>query len=452
MSSLPSPQQVLSPILRTLFTETADRLAKETNFIQRVNKLTGASFAQTLVFNRLAPAADGEPLTVPLPIAESSWSERFTPDAVAFCRALLAETVATVIAGTPTTAALLAAFPAVYAIDSTTIALPDAMRDAFPATGGRGSAKDHAALKAHVGIEVITGRLLGPTLTPGRSSDRAAQPDTDAMPVGSLLLRDLAYWSLLQFRRERAQGFHLITRYKPQTKLIAPDGRAQSLADLLTQLPAGTMTFDAWMRVGQQVKLPLRVLARRVSPELKAARIAAAKATVRRKRGAEAVLHPETLALCAWDVVLTSLSAEEATADAVWLLWRVRWQVEQLFKHWKSHGKVETSTARIPERVTCEVLAGLIAMVVKHWTQVTAMQDVDNCLPLEQLRTVRRYVRRIGAALRRGHGLTRVLRELMDALRGAPRRPKRTARPYQAQHYKDSPKPRAAPDPVLGAS
>ena len=40
--------------LRTLLTATADAAAHDTRFVQRRSKLTGARFAQTLVFGRLA--------------------------------------------------------------------------------------------------------------------------------------------------------------------------------------------------------------------------------------------------------------------------------------------------------------------------------------------------------------------------------------------------------------
>lgn len=446
MSSIPSAVTTLPTILRTLLTETADRLAHAHGLVQRTRTLTGAAFAQTLVLNRLAPAADGAARTVPLPVSESAWSERFTPAAIDFCRALLAETITTVVCGSPADAPLLAAFPAVVAIDSTTIALPDAMRDVFPACGGRGKAQGRAALKAHVGLEVRSGRVLGPLLTPGRSADRPHQPSTATLPVGTLLLRDLGYWSLTQFRAERAAGMHLITRVKPQTTLFTADGVAQSLSALLTAQPATTTHLDLPVQVGRQIKLPMRLVARRVDPAIAARRLAMATATAKRKHGARAIVHPETIAGCAWDVVLTSLSAEQVAADAIWVLWRVRWRVEQLFKHWKSMGQIARSTARKAERVTCEIVAGVIAMLLAHWMQVAAVQDQADIAPVDVVRVVRRFVRRIGAAMARGHGLARVIRALVQAIRAAPRRPRRSACPYQFQQW-DLPLPESAASP-----
>jgi hypothetical protein len=43
----------LSKVLQTLLTTTANTLARETGFVQRASKLTGAHFVQALLFGWL---------------------------------------------------------------------------------------------------------------------------------------------------------------------------------------------------------------------------------------------------------------------------------------------------------------------------------------------------------------------------------------------------------------
>ncbi len=53
----------LTQALQALFTTTADHLARRTGFVQRASKLSGAAFAQALVFGWLAnPQASVEAL------------------------------------------------------------------------------------------------------------------------------------------------------------------------------------------------------------------------------------------------------------------------------------------------------------------------------------------------------------------------------------------------------
>ena len=49
------------------------------------------------------------------------------------------------------------------------------------------------------------------------------------------------------------------------------------------------------------------------------------------------------------------------------MLARVRWQVELLFKLWKSHNRIDEWRTGKPWRVLCEVYAKLLAVIVQHW-------------------------------------------------------------------------------------
>jgi len=53
-------------------------------------------------------------------------------------------------------------------------------------------------------------------------------------------------------------------------------------------------------------------------------------------------------------------------AEALILL-RLRWQIELLFKLWKSHGQLDLWRTEKPERILCEVYAKLIGLILQHW-------------------------------------------------------------------------------------
>ena len=81
--------------LRQILEEDANLLAKETGFIQRERTLSGADFAQTLIFGWLAePAISLDGLTQvagrrEIEITASGLHQRFTPAAAAFLQRLL---------------------------------------------------------------------------------------------------------------------------------------------------------------------------------------------------------------------------------------------------------------------------------------------------------------------------------------------------------------------------
>ena len=53
------------------------------------------------------------------------------------------------------------------------------------------------------------------------------------------------------------------------------------------------------------------------------------------------------------------------------VLARVRWQIELMFKLWKSYGYIDQWRSEKPWRILCEVYAKLIAMIIQHWILLT---------------------------------------------------------------------------------
>ena len=58
-----------------------------------------------------------------------------------------------------------------------------------------------------------------------------------------------------------------------------------------------------------------------------------------------------TLSLCGWTVFFTNVPRWLLSLQEAWVMYRVRWQVELLFKMWKSDCKVDESRSEAPERV-----------------------------------------------------------------------------------------------------
>jgi hypothetical protein len=58
---------------------------------------------------------------------------------------------------------------------------------------------------------------------------------------------------------------------------------------------------------------------------------------------------------------------ELLSAREVWVLARVRWQVEILFRVWKSCFRIDECRSRKVWRVLCELYAKLMGVVLWHW-------------------------------------------------------------------------------------
>ena len=149
--------------------------------------------------------------------------------------------------------------------------------------------------------------------------------------------------------------------------------------------------------MGAEEQLSCRLVAVRV-PESVAQR---RRAQVRRKAGKSGHrLSAERLALCAWTVVATNLSVDQASSEEVLILLRVRWQLELLFKSRKSSGLcVESSPSHKTWRVLCEVYAKLLGAVVRQWVVAVGGAGGPCVSVIRAGRAVQRCMRQLGHAL-----------------------------------------------------
>jgi hypothetical protein len=115
------------------------------------------------------------------------------------------------------------------------------------------------------------------------------------------------------------------------------------------------------------------------------------------------------------------MSAEEAV-----ILYRARWQIELLFKRWKSLGLVALLQGSTTVRQMVKVWARLLAVLVQHWLTVgTVWGDPTKSLN-KVCRLIRTYVGRLAAALMRPVDLNQVLEEIQTAAAKTCRRNKRS--------------------------
>lgn len=358
----------LAATLQPLFTTVADQAARESGFIRRVRALTGASFVQTLVFGWLGdPDASVSDLThtaaaCAAPLSRQGLDQRFTPAAADCLRRVLAAALVAIVAADAAALPILARFCGVYLWDSTTITLPDALSPHWPGCGGRVATNTRAALKVHLRWEFTTGAFDWLLLTNGRTSDRAAAGDAPRLPRGALRLADLGYFSLTLLPLLIAQRVFALCRFPAQPLVVVGDGPGVAVGDLLAQARADRV--DRPVLLGATARIPCRLLAMRVAPATAEQR--------RRQWRKQAKREGHTvracrLAMADWNVWLTTAPSDHLTLDEAGVLIGLRWQIELVFKQWKSGGRVDASRSAQPYRVLTEVYAKLVAMLVQHW-------------------------------------------------------------------------------------
>ncbi|MDQ6740340.1 MAG: IS4 family transposase [Actinomycetota bacterium] len=429
----------LAPILQTLFSETADALAQETGFMCRRRKLTGSSFACTLVFSWLAhPAASlgqlcQQAVAGGQRVSRQALDQRFSESAATFLARLLAAALATLVSETvPVAAALLQRFPAVVVLDSTVISLPAALAAWWPGCGGRTPGAGAAALKVGYRYDLLHGVADVLEWVAGRVSDQCLAIQHAALPAGTLRLSDLGFFSLRHLQALLAQQVQFLCRPKAHCLVrigLGPLEHAplpQPLRLVLEQRCQQTLDLPIWLGGGRNA-VSCRLLAVRVPPQIAAVRYQRLSEAARRE-GMSVSLSQR--ALTHFTVLVTSLSAAELSLSEALVLYRARWQVELVFKLWKQAGLVDEWRTHQPWRILCEVYAKLLALLVQHWLTLLSAWDLPDKSLVQAAQVVRDQARNLGVALvRRPSRLPGILGDLRRVIRGACRIAPRKQRP-----------------------
>jgi len=420
--------------LSTVLTATADEAAYDTKFVQRRSKLTGSIFVQTLTFGWLAkPHATLEELsqtaaTLGVRVTPQGLDQRFTPRAAACLQKVLEAAVRRVLTADPVAIPVLQRFSGgVWLFDSTIIPLPDALARLWPGCG-RNQGPAQGGIKLQVCLDWLHGTLCGPLLQAGSAHDRLGILPTPCGSEGALHLADLGYFDLDRFQELSQQKHYWLTRVQINTRLYDAAGTKYTLPDLLAK--ATTNRVDMPIALGADHRLPARVVAVRVPAAVAAQR---RKRMLKKARKLGKKIDPGRWALAEWTVYATNIPDSILQAQELLILARCRWQIELLFKLWKSEGRIDESRSDKPWRILCEVYAKLLGMVIQHWILLIGCWSHADRSLVKASRSVRSHALFLAAVFKVRHLVCNVLDIIVRCLASGCRVNKRRKEPATHQ-------------------
>jgi len=401
----------LAETLQALLTTSADRIACESGFIRRRRKVSGSNFAQTLIFAALSDSRPTETRlhmmahVVGLNVSRQAVRKRLDDRAAQFLLRLL-ETAVTEVITTPVAIALLRRFRSVVVLDSSTVSLPHELANTYRGGHSGTTTRPAAAAKLTLGLDLLSGQLVGLELGAGRAGDLTS-PLAQASPVpGGLHLADLSYFQLKKFARwDKAKAFWL-SRLKCKTRVYDPQGGRLDLVDYLRH---ANQDVDVDVFLGGPEGVAARLIARRVPAEvaeLRRKRLLAKSAD----RGDKA--SPLALALCDWTILVTNVPRENLSVDEAIVLARMRWQVELVFKLWKSGGGIDKWRGEKSASTLCQFYGKLLAQLVRHWMVVTGAWSMPNRSATKAAQIVSTLALSLATAIRNINRLKGVLEHM----------------------------------------
>ncbi|WP_317196010.1 IS4 family transposase [Dawidia soli] len=349
----------------TLSVQTLQELAIQSGFCQRRSKMDMLSFLKMVLF---------DPITMEQPsldqhcrlflkdqgksFCKQALDKRFNSQAVIFLKSLLERCL---------NHQLTRKLPSVYGdhfsairlMDSTEYKLPEALASDFP--GFNGDAPK-ACMQIQFEYDILSSRLKSFDMMGARINDFAyAHPLLDNVHPKELIIRDLGYYRIDSFKKIEARGAYYISRRLPTTKIyecLSEDALDyKTLYQRLKKSRRGYLDMPVYL--GEEAKFPVRLIVMLLPAEAVKRR--------RKKKIYRKNAHPEIYDYLQYmNVFITNVPDTMLSVNQINDLYRIRWQVEIMFKTWKSILKIDKVRKMKSDRVKCYLL-GRFLWILLNW-------------------------------------------------------------------------------------
>ncbi len=413
--------------LQLLFGTVAEQVGQTSAVIVRKRKFSEETLARTFVLGFLRnPKASDEELArmaveCGVNVTPQAISQRHTPKLVKFLKELFVRATRMVVGSDRALAPILERFRRVVLLDSSTAILPDSLQEEFPGCGGSHGA-GAAALKLQTEWDLRSGAIMHVEIEPGRSPDAASERQAARYGAGSLRITDLGYFSLAVFAGLTQAKEYFLSRLKFGTSVRLAGSAPIELLRWLAEQPGPFI--DQAVVLGNEQRLPCRLIAWRLPKEQANRRRQKLRQDRKARKGHEP--SAERLTWCDWTILVTNVPVEMMSPAEAVVLYRARWQVELLFKRWKSQDLVAALRGSTVVRQMVGVWSRLLAALVQHWLLLASAWGDPTKSLVKVCEAVRDFAGRLATDLDRREDLARVLADLAEVVAKTCRRNRRS--------------------------
>lgn len=341
-------------------------MARKSGFVRRKGKLSAYEFVVLMTVGQLAlkhPSLAAMVQAIEAKISREALHQRYTPQSVQFMQDCLGQVMRQKIAPPkPLDAVLLRPFQHIHIFDSSSWDVDPRLKPVLPGCGGGAS---DANCKLQVGYEYKQGQLGFFQVSAGNRPDQAYSPVLPSLLArGDLALADLGYFKVKTFRQYHDKDVYFLSRFLVSTTIRQVDtGDLVHLGEVLRRFNGNCLELNVLMGSIDAEQTPCRLICLRISEQAANERRRKLRRNAQKKGRTVSQQH---LALCDWTLLITNVPSALLPAMMAYHLYRVRWQIELLFKQLKSIMRIHQSDTGLENRLLCELYGKLIMAVLIH--------------------------------------------------------------------------------------
>ena len=360
----------LSDNFRCLFSDELLKLkAKSVGFLKRDSKFSPIAFLDSLLYS----ASQTETCSLGqvsirvqdyngVSISKQGVDSRFNEKSVDFMKSVFEECLANefhkVIAPD-----FFNPFNRVLVKDATRFIIPDKLAEHFRGMGSR-NGKCKAGVSIQYEYDIKNGQTTAMEITDAVRCDLTDAKETrfDVLP-GDLIIRDLGYFSLsILAGFDKIKAFFL-SRLNVKCHVFEDEkGSSISFKEMYKYMSKNKIPLlEKFVFAGMKEKLPVRMVVQLVSDEVYEKRI---RKIEKQNKLDGYNTSDDYRARCRLSIFITNVDTKDLAKEDVYAAYKIRWQIELMFKHWKSTCKIHNFQPMKYERFTCLLYAKLILIIL----------------------------------------------------------------------------------------
>ncbi len=308
-----------------------------------------------------------------LHVSKQGLDERFSQASVDFVKTLISQTLASQISSTLAPNELQL-FNTVRIKDSTTFGLHESLSEHFEGYGKGGGPSSKAGVSIQFEFDLKSNRVIDLDINSAVTNDaKDAVSKKHDICKADLIIRDLGYYSDKVIQEIVEKEAFFISRLYTNT-IVRADTQNETRLDFekmyrhMIQTQISRMEMNVF--VGSK-KRPVRLIIELMPDEVYEKRIRRRKKEIN-KPGTD--ITDEFRIRSRFNLFVCNIPADKCTAETISKLYRTRWQIELVFKIWKSILHIDKFRKMKIERFLTSIYLKLLWILI-NWQVISSCRN-----------------------------------------------------------------------------
>lgn len=274
--------------------------------------------------------------------------------------------------------------------DSSKFSLPAINSDRYPGFGN--FSKTNGLMNLQYEFDLISGNWKVLDLVTTRINDQLDSRNTiDSICQGELYIRDLGYITPIYLKAVIEKRAYFLNRMPPQALLHALDNESIRWKNIKKKIEkTGAKALDMDILLYERNPVKCRLVIEPVADTEYRRRLKAAHHSA--KKHGVGITYEHKIR-CRYNAFITNVSREILPLEKIRTIYHLRWQIELVFKTWKSTFEIHKTKKVKTDRMECQLLAKLLWVLLNWRLFQCSNQHVKKYSPKEGVSLIKFFKR-----------------------------------------------------------